>query len=347
MFPKSMKKFVFALGIIAGAWLIVRYFLPFLMPFLVGAAVALAAEPAVRFSEKKLRLPRGAAAGVCVTATLVLLMGVLSMLAALAVKELGRLANAAPNLEDTAKNSMLVVQDWLIAASDRAPEGIQPLLQRTVLKTFDGGAVLMERVSERIPGMLSAILSWVPNGLLGIGTGLISAYLISARLPKIRSGIRKKLPRQWTEKYLPALRRMRTAVGGWFRAQIKLALITYIIVTVGFLLLAIPYAPVWAALVALVDAVPMLGTGTILLPYALVSVLQSEYLRAIWLVCIYGVSAVTRAVLEPRLVGRQLGLDPLVTLLALYCGFRLWGVLGMLLAPILATAVKSALEPAE
>ncbi len=347
MFPKATRKILLVLGVLVGIYLAVRYFLPFLMPFLVGAAVALTAEPAVRFSERKLRLPRAAAAGICVTATLVLLMGILSMLAALAVKELGRLANAAPNLENTAKSSLLIVQDWLIAATDNAPQGIQPLLQRTVLKTFDGGTVLMERVSDKIPDMLTAILSWVPNGLLGIGTGLISAYLISARLPIIRQGIRRRLPKQWTEKYLPALYRMRAALGGWFRAQVKLALITYAIVTVGFLLLSIPYAPVWAALIALVDAVPMLGTGTVLLPYALVSVLQSEYLRAIWLVCIYGVSAITRAVLEPRLVGRQLGLDPLVTLLALYCGFRLWGVLGMLVAPIAATAVKSAVEPAE
>ena len=134
---------------------------------------------------------------------------------------------------------------------------------------------------------------------------------------------------------------MGISLGGWLKPQFHLSAFTYGIVSVGFLVLGIPYAPAWAVLVALVDAKPILGTGTVLLPWALVCLLQGESLRAIGLLCTYAAAFMTRTVLEPRIMGRQLGMDPLITLLAVYVGYRLWGFPGMLFTPILASAAKS------
>ena len=113
------------------------------------------------------------------------------------------------------------------------------------------------------------------------------------------------------------------------------------LLTAGLLLLQIPYGPLWAFLVALLDAFPILGTGAVLVPWSLISFLQGNNLQAFGLLGVYAVVTITRTVLEPRLVGAQLGLDPLVTLICFYAGFRLWGILGMILAPMLAvTAVQ-------
>ena len=337
----SGRNLLILLGVFLATWLGLKYLLPVLLPFLVGALIALAAEPVVGFGEKKLRFPRGLATGLGVTATMVLMLSVLSLLGAVAVKELGNLAGAVPDLEQTARQGIVVVQDWLIYLADQAPDGVRPMLTRTVLQLFDGGTAVLEQVTSRLPKMVTSALGWVPDGFLGIGTGVLAGFMISARLPKIKQGIREKLPPSWHTRYLPALKRMRHALGGWLKAQAKLAAVTYAIVTVGFLLLRIPYAPLWAGLVALVDAVPLLGTGTVLLPWALVRYLQGSHLQAVGLLGIYGAAFLTRTVLEPRLVGRHLGLDPLMTLLTLYLGYRFWGFLGMILAPILATAAKS------
>jgi predicted PurR-regulated permease PerM len=100
--------------------------------------------------------------------------------------------------------------------------------------------------------------------------------------------------------------------------------------------------------VALVDGFPILGTGTILLPWALVSFLQNNIPRALGLLSVYAVISLTRSILEPKLLGRQLGLDPLVTLASLYAGFRLWGFGGMILAPMLAvTAAQLIRRPTQ
>lgn len=341
----SVQKILVVAAVFLAMWLGVRYLLPLLLPFLLGAAVALAAEPVVSLGQKRLKLPRPLAAGLGVTATLILLLAVLSMAGAFLVKELGNLATAVPDLENTARQGMVLLQDFLIGVTEQTPEGVRPMLTRTVLNFFDDGTAVMEQVSQRIPAVVSSVLSWVPDGALGLGTGILSAFLISGRLPKLRQGISARLPESWHQRYLPALRRIRKALGGWLKAQGKLALVTYGIVTVGFLILGVSYAPAWAVLVALVDAVPMLGTGTVLVPWALVSFLQGEHFRAVGFLCVYAAAMVTRTALEPRLVGRQLGLDPLLTLMALYVGYRFWGILGMIIAPILVTAAKSVLQP--
>lgn len=335
----QIKKILPVVIWVAVLWLGTKYLLPVALPFLLGTVLALAAEPMVQYLET--RMPRGVAAALGVSAAIVGLAGILSLIGAIAVRELGTLAGVVPELTDTAQQGMVVLQDWMVDVSESAPGQLRPVLQRTVLDFFDDGNVLLDQVTQRLPGMMTGVVSTVGKGLLGIGTGVISAFLISTRLPKIKKLLKERLPEAWTSRYLPAIKRVRRSLAGWLKAQVKLSAVTWLVVTVGFLILRIPYAPVWAAVVALVDAVPILGTGTVLVPWAIVSILQQNQLRAIGLFCVYGAASITRSVLEPRLVGRQLGIDPLVTLIALYAGYRFWGIPGLLLTPVLASAAKS------
>ena len=215
-------------------------------------------------------------------------------------------------------------------------------MQRFEIPGFPGQTLAF---AIRLPGAISAFLSRVPDGALGIGTGILSGFMLSARLPKLKEKLTQRLPEKVKTHLLPALKRSKNALLGWLKAQLKLSAITYCIIVVGFLLLQIPYAPLWAIAVAAVDAVPLLGTGTILVPWALICLVQRQHLRSIGLLCIYGVSFLTRTILEPRLVGRHLGLDPLVTLVFLYLGYRFWGIVGMLLAPMLVAAITAAQTP--
>lgn len=341
MIASPVKKLIVFVAIAVGLWLGIKYLLPVALPFLLGGALALAAEPLVGRLSK--RLPRSFSAGIGVTATLAGASVITALLGAVAVKELTNLTRALPDMENTARQGLTLVQDWVVNLADRAPEGVRPMLQRSALNLFQGQP-LMEQLTAKLPGVVGTTLGWVGNGVLGLGTGLLAAFLISARLPRLKSGLKERLPQSWHETYAPALRRVRASIGGWLKAQLKLCAVTWGIVTVGFLLLRISYAPAWAALVAVVDAVPILGTGTVLVPWALVCFLQGQQLRAIGLLCTYALAVTVRTVLEPRLVGRHLGLDPLATLAALYVGYRFWGFAGLLFTPILASAAKSLIE---
>ncbi len=340
MHRQTIRRIALIAGGFLGVWLFIKYLLPIAMPFLLGFLLALAAEPAVRAGTRLLKLPRWAASGIAVTFTLVLLMTLLGGLGAIAVKELGVLAGRLPDLQESIHDATDRLRLIAENVSHHVPQQVRPLVDRSMDGLFDSGAELVDQATTRLPAAISAFLSRVPDGALGVGTGILSGFLFSARLPKLKEAI--ILPPQVQERVLPALKQGKIAVFGWLKAQLKLCLITWGILTVGFFLLKIPYSVLVAAGVALVDAVPLLGTGTILVPWAVVCLVQRQHLRSVGLLCIYAVTFVTRTVLEPRLVGRQLGLDPLVTLVFLYLGYRFWGILGMLLSPILAAAITAA-----
>lgn len=333
------------LGIVGTAlWLGSKYLLPLLLPFLLGALAALAAEPAVAFLHRRLKMPRLLSAGAGVTVTILLIFGLVGALGAVLLRQVTRLASSVPDLEATARQGMTVLSDWVVGLTQKAPEGVQPMLTGAALRLFDDGNALVDQLTRRVPGAVATVLGKVPDSALGAGTGLLSAFMISARLPKLKYFFRRKMASTGMDRYLPAVKKAKQAALGWLKAQGLLMLLTWGAVTIGFWLLGIRGGFLWAALVALVDAVPMLGTGIILLPWALVSFLQGQKLRALCLCALVGVAALLRTTLEPRLVGKQLGLDPLVTLICLYAGYRLWGFLGLLLAPMLAGVIFSVIK---
>jgi len=204
---------------------------------------------------------------------------------------------------------------------------------------FSGSSRFLDQISVWLLGFASGVLRALPDSALGFGTWIIASFMISAKLPGIKATLSGLLPKNWQQAYLPALTNLRGSMGGWLLAQIKLMGITAGVLAAGFLILRIPQGLLWAILISLVDALPVLGTGTVLIPWSLVSFLRGDSLLAFGLLGTYICAAVLRSVLEPRLVGKQLGLDPLVTLMALYGGYQLWGLPGMLLSPLLAVTV--------
>lgn len=320
-------------------WLGGKLLLPLCFPFLLGAGLALTAEPLVKLLCVKLHLPRGIAAGVGVTAAFLSIALLVLLIFAFLVREIGILAGILPDLTETAYSGISLLQSWLMEMAGKMPPSVRPLLQQNVTNLFSGGTALLDRAFSYVLGLAGAILSHVPDSALNLGTGVISGFMISARLPRIRRWLAARFPKEKLRPLLQALKRMRTAVGGWIIAQLRLAGVTLVILLLGLVLLRIPYAPLWAVGISLVDAFPVLGTGTVLLPWAFVCYLQADRARAIGLLGVYIVISLVRSVLEPKLVGRQLGLDPLVTLFALYAGYKLWGLAGMIAAPLLAVTV--------
>lgn len=318
------------------AWLGLRFLLPIALPFLLAALLALAAEPLVVNLNRHLRLPRGAAAAVGVTVVLALTVLLLLAFCAFLVKELGALAGILPDLEDATSSGLDSLELWLLNLAQKTPDGISPILVHGVEGMFSNGSALLDGLTGRLLNLATSVLKALPDSALGLGTWILASFMISARLPKIRTWIQAHLPKAWYEKYAPWLQTLKKTVCGWLLAQAKLVGITFSILVVGFFLLRIEHPILWAAATCLVDILPVLGTGTVLIPWSLVCFLQGDSLRAIGLLAIYIVISLLRSVLEPRFVGKQLGLDPLITLLAIYAGYRLWGLPGMLLAPILA-----------
>lgn len=339
MHKTPLLKIVYVFLVVLGVWMGLKFALPVAIPFLLGAAIAIAAEPMVGLLTKRLRSPRWLACGVGVTLVFLLLIGALVILIALLAKQAAKMAVVLPQLAEAAQSGLGSLESWLLTLASRAPGEVGNVLTGAVTELFSGSSAMMDGLIGRAVSLASRILTAVTDGALGFATGVLAAYMISVRLPQLRKMFRERLPEAWRSRYLPALKGLKGAMGGWIMAQIKLAGVALGLMLVSFWVLRIDYAPVWAAVIAVVDAFPILGCGTVLLPWSLICFLQGQRARAMGLLGVYALVWLTRSVLEPKLLGKELGLDPLLTLLSIYAGLKLFGFLGMLLAPMLAMTV--------
>lgn len=327
-------------GVFLLAWLGVRFLLPVTLPFLVGFLAALLAEPGVRLLERRAHFPRWLATGVGVSVLLGLLGLALYALGMAAYRELNNLAESLPGLLEQAAQPVGRVKQWLLEQADHAPDGLRSAFLNAINGLFSGGDAVAAKATGRVLRLASGVIAGLPDGLLFTGTGILASFMISASLPKLRPWLRRRIPEKWMGRLRPVAVNLRTSVAGWFKAQAKLMGMTFCIVTAGLCILRTQAPLLAGALIALVDALPMLGTGTILVPWGILCFLQGRPGTGLGLVILYGVSAMARTALEPRLVGDQMGIHPLLTLVCIYVGYRLWGVLGMLLAPMLVITAQ-------
>lgn len=324
--------------VFVGVWLILRYLFPIFLPFLLGFCIAVLAEGPVKFLQKKLHFRRSAASFAGVTASLAALAAAVGTLVTVLFRETTSLARGLSGAAERITAGVGSVRDWAVNLASHAPEGLAEPLEDSVRDLFSSGSSLLSRGADAVLDLAGHAAEGLPGTLLLLGTAVISGYMISAQLPALTR--RLTAHPGWKNRWRPALLRMKNAALSWLRAQLKLSGVTFVIVLAGYWLLRVKNLLPMALLTAVVDAVPLLGTGTVLLPWALVSLLSGEPVRAVGLLGVYVTAVVTRSALEPRLVGQQLGLNPLAALMSLYAGYQIWGFGGMILAPILTVTAR-------
>ncbi len=321
---------------VAGSWLGLWLFGPVLLPFAVGGGVAAVAEPVTG----RLKLPRWVASGLCVAGVYLLTGTGLYFLCRILCGELTGFLKGLPEAAKSLEGPVERLKEWLLTAADRFPDGIGAALRQGVEDFFRNGAGLGTRLYDRAFALASAALRKIPDLTLFLLTAVLSSFMISAQLPRLARLWQTKAPAVWQSRLQAVVRRLKVTLGGWCKAQLKLMSVTFLVLTVGFLLLRIRYPLLFSLGIALIDALPVFGTGTVLIPWGLLLFLQGDTFRGVGMLCLYGGAALLRTALEPRMLGKQMGLDPLVTLLSLYAGYRFFGILGMVLFPVAAILIK-------
>lgn len=332
---QSVRKAASFLCVFLFSWFFIRFALPIGLPFVLGGVLAALSEPAaLRLS--RCRVPRAVCAGIAVTMTL----GILSILTLTAatwlIRQMGILARILPDMASMAVSGINSLQLWLLELAGRLPSELSRPLEDFIRTMGSGGTSLLDQGVRWVLGVAGGVICAIPGSALSLLTGLLAAYMISAELPAIRQYLRSRISADKRARLRSHLLTLRRGAGLWLISQVKLSCVTFGILAVGLTGLRISFSIGWAAVICLVDAFPVLGIGTVLLPWSLISFLQADPARAAGLLGLYITAALVRSILEPKLVGNHLGLDPLVTLAALYSGFRLWGVAGMMVMPMVA-----------
>ena len=324
------------LGAAAGLWLFAKVALPLLLPFFAGLAVAGLAAGPVRALEKKTRLPRAAAAFFCVLGIYLLAGAGVYFLCRLLCREIGGFLHELPALAGRLEEPAKALQQKLYAIAGKFPDGVGSGLRAGLSSFFESGAGFGARLYERLFSFASGFLGKLPDLLLGLVTALLSSFMLTAEMEELTGFYRRHVPEGWRRKLAFAKTHLSATLGAWLRAQGKLMSVTFLILTAGLLLLEIPYALFLSLLITVIDALPVFGVGTVLLPWSLLEFVRGNTRGGIGFLIVYAAAALTRQALEPRLLGGQIGLPPVVTLAALYVGYRVMGVAGMIVFPLLS-----------
>ncbi len=191
-----------------------------------------------------------------------------------------------------------------------------------------------------IMGAASSLLAKLPDAGLFLVTSVLAVYFTSLNYPAILAFLKRQLPLAWQDKCRRAAQCFRTTILKWLRAEMLLILATFGVLLAGFLWMGLDYALLAAVFTALVDALPVLGTGTVLFPWALGCFLMGNMEQGLALLVLYAVGLIVHTLLEPRLLAGQADLPPITALLAMYLGFRFLGVGGMILFPVVLLLLK-------
>jgi len=321
-------------------WAAVRFLLPLLLPFFLAFACAALIEPLVKYLCSRVKLSRGVSSAACVIAALALVGGITYLGAQRLVYEASSLRDELPSFFESAAATTKRWQVILTRYADSVPEGLEGYVEKAGRSLASSLEEAPAYLSGKALDALGTAAAAAPSALLFAVSFVIGIYFISSSYPAITDFISRQIPAERREKVRQIVAGLRGSVGRWFRAQAIMTLIMFFALSIAFAMLRIRYSLLMALITAVVDALPVFGAGTILLPWAAYMLLVGETAVGVGLAVTYGAVALLRGLIQAKLLGDQLGLHPLVTLVSIYAGYKVWGIAGMIVFPIGAISAK-------
>ena len=336
---------------IGGGAVLLYVFLKFgvkiILPFAIGWAVALLISPvAKKLAGKSKRGER--------IWSVVLLLALLSLIIFLVVIASNRLFREARQL------LVRLSAGEFSSVTEKIGDLIKKLTERFPGASDDGGffdfseeiitnlvSSALSGVSAVLTGILSSTVRGIPSFLLFVFVTVISSFYFCFDISVFHGFVKKILPSKMAAALPDTKRRVLSVAGRYFRAYVLILLITFCQLFLGFGIMRISYSFLLALVISFVDILPVLGVGSVLIPWAVFSFLSGRLNFGIGLLVIYGCVTVVRQIAEPKIVGGSIGLHPLATLASMYAGLKLLGVAGILIGPVAAIVANSFFDVAQ
>lgn len=313
-------------------FLLVPRIIVYFMPFFIGWIISLIANPLVRFFETKLKVRRKMGTVVVIIAVLALVVTGGYFLLAWLIEQLVSFLDELPDMWKNMQGDLENIGKRLTVMYQYLPSNWKHSLDGITEKLQSVWGDLFGSLSAPTMTAVGNFAKNIPLVVIGVIMCLLSAYFFVADKDYLHTIWKKVLPLAVQDRVNMVNRSLKRAVGGYFKAQLKIEMWMYVLLGIGFWILRVRYAFIIAIGVAFLDLLPFFGTGTVLLPWAVIKFLNGEYGMVIGLLIIWGVGQLARQLIQPKIVGDSVGLAPLPTLFLLYIGYRMGGVFGMLIA---------------
>ena len=306
--------------------------LGFFMPFIIGWVIAMIANPLVHFLEKRLKIVRKASSLAIVVGVLAVIVLGGYYLISNVVTQCVEFIRDLPNLFEQIETELDYTLMRFSGLFAMLPMSVQEALQNMGTKINDYASTLVSHIGDPAIEVAGNVAKGIPGALVYTVVTIMSSYFFIAEREKVLDVLRKYMPGSLQRYTRMASSNTKRLVGGYFLAQFRIMFVVAVLLVAGFWILHIKYSVLLAILIAFLDFLPVFGTGTVLIPWALLKFFNGEYYLAIGLGVLYVVTQVTRQLIQPKIVGDSMGLNPMATLFLLYVGFRVGGLGGMILA---------------
>jgi len=334
-YSRFLITFAYFAVIAALAYVAIRFLLPMLAPFVIGAVIAYLLRHPIRFFHRKLSLPYKGAA----IFTVLLFFGIIGLLVALSgIKVVGWMMDTVNLLPTMYTTHALPFFREVAHNLERLLGNLDPQLMATLEEV--GGQLLNSagNMISSLSGSVVAVLSGAAVSLPGLFIKLVLMIISTFFIAIDYETIKAFILRQLSEKARTLLWEIKSYVAGtlWvcIRSYAIIMSLTFVELSIGLSIVKIQHAVLVALMISIFDILPVLGTGGIMIPWTVLTAIQGNLPLALGLLIIYVVITVIRNIVEPKIVGGQLGLHPVVTLSSMFAGVQLFGVIGLFGFPI-------------
>lgn len=336
---RIIKSAVYTLMAICGIF-ILKYFFSLFAPFIFAMITAAFIEPISEKCSLKLHIGKKLSSIICCTVILAIICSTVSFVAIRTVYELSSFVRELPKILSSVTPLIITIEKSISRFISNAPGEIQEYMIGAMDNILEEVAQLPGVFTGKSLSFLSSVLSRGPGLILFVVSYILGVFFISMEYTQIKNFLITQMPFDFRKKAADIKKVLMLVCGKWIKTQMILTGITFVQLIFLFIFMRIEYAALLAFIIAVIDALPVFGAGVILIPWSFIKLLGGDSRSAVVLIIAYCTIYIVKSLLEPKLISGQLGISPAVTLAALYVGYRCFGVIGMVVFPIILVVLK-------
>lgn len=303
----------------------------FLFPLLIGWCIACIANPIVRFLEKRLKIKRKQGSALVILTVIIFILLLLYFILTFLLKESLQLLDDVSQIwTDISTNAYQIKK--ISVMGKFLPENVQGFIMECITDADGFINNIFQVIQKGTLSYIGNIAARMPDIFINIILCILFIYFCTADFEYLPGILKKKIPSFIQLKWNIVMRGFHDALGGYIKAQLKIEMWIFLLLTIGFNIIGIKSAILIALLVSVMDFLPVLGTGTVLIPWSVMELMSRNCIKAGGLLILWLASLVIRQIIQPKIIGDTVGLGPIPTVILLFCGYRLAGICGMILS---------------
>lgn len=340
-YTKIIEKVIILVLILVGIFLTYKLAI-FYIPFIIAMIIAACVEPVIKFIMKYAKIKRKLASIISLILVVLVIGGLLTLGVSKLITEASSLLSNLNQYFDIVYEWGVVIVEDVQEGNIQVPEQLAKPLQSSLIGIID---VLKNGAIYLLNGVLNVIGS-VPNVITYGFITILAIIFICFDKEYIPNTIKSQIPKKWFEKIKQIMSEMCSVSIKYIKAEAKLSFLCFLWVLsalsiVNFIGIKVEYLLIMTAFIGIVDLLPLFGAGAVMLPWAAYSALVGNITLAIAIIIIWGIWAIMKQLIEPKMVSKEMGMHPIFTLVGMYTGFKLFGVLGLILGPIILIIIKN------